>query len=352
VDENEGKAAEVSPPNEGEVAEVSPPKPAEASHPSQPSGLARFWQWFWREDSMRELQRAAHPERAPLLQSARAAAEVGRRVEESPEPFEYRVDAILCDLYRQSIHWSLRALATDSAQPSPTPAELPAKPLQKAVPDPEARRRVQSSIQSGSFESFEDLSEKESTALAVDLRKVAHSLISELESDKRAVEALWAQRVLRLGLVFGLLGALVLAGLKLVDGAEKKRDLAVGASWRASSVYASAAGCRSPQQECSESSEFFFHTDEEQSPWVEFDLGSAQEIAGTRVENRKDCCIDRAAPMVVEVSTDQHNWKQVARRDATFSTWSAHFAPVRARWVRFRLEQRTVLHLRNVRILR
>jgi hypothetical protein len=337
--------------NEAKPGEVVPPKPAPVS---QPSKLGRLWQWFWREDSMRELQRAMPPERARLLQSARATAEVARRVEESPEPFEYRVDAILCDLYRQSIHWSLRALLADasSTEAAVVPTQVPAQLLSKAVPDAETRRRIETALQKASFESFDDLPEREWASLIAALRRVALTLVSELETDKRTAEALWTQRFLRLGLVLGLLGVVALAALKLLDGAEQRRDLAVGASWRASSVYPGAAGCRSPQQECADSPEFFFHTEEEQAPWIEFDLGSAQQISGTRVDNRKDCCVDRAAPMVVEVSSDQHHWQRVARRDATFTSWSAHFTPVRARWVRFRLEQRTSLHLQHVRILR
>ncbi|HET7545153.1 MAG TPA: discoidin domain-containing protein [Polyangiaceae bacterium] len=337
--------------NAANAAEVSVPKPNQVN---RRGGLAGLWQWFWREDSMRELQRAIPAERARLLQSARATAEVGRRVEESPEPFEYRVDAILCDLYRQSIQCSLRALhgAPEPAQAPVVPAPVPAELLLKAVPDAETRRKIESAIQSGSFESFEELPERESAALVVALRKVATSLISELETDKRAVEALWTQRFLRLGLVLGLLGTIALVTMKFLDGAEQRRDLAAGANWRASSVYPGATGCRSPQQECNESPEFFFHTEEEQAPWIEFDLGSAQQISGARVDNRKDCCSERATPMVIEVSSDQHHWQRVARRDAAFTSWSAHFAPVQARWVRFRLEQRNALHLQHVRILR
>lgn len=98
--------------------------------------------------------------------------------------------------------------------------------------------------------------------------------------------------------------------------------------------------------------EFFVHTQEEQSPWIEFDLGAEQKISAVRIDNRMDCCMDRAAPIVVEASSDQHHWQTAARRDSSFTSWLATFAPMNARWVRLRLEKRTSLHLRRVRILR
>jgi F5/8 type C domain-containing protein len=134
------------------------------------------------------------------------------------------------------------------------------------------------------------------------------------------------------------------------EARERARDVAVNKPWRTSSVYA--AVCVSPKQDCADGSDYFFHTQDEQSPWIEFDLGSSQRIRGVRVINRKDCCGERAVPLVVEVSTDQSRWKTVARRDAVFSSWLAEFAPVDARWVRLRLEKRAPLHLAQVRILR
>ena len=108
----------------------------------------------------------------------------------------------------------------------------------------------------------------------------------------------------------------------------------------------------SPAQQCEESPDYFMHTQDEHDPWLEFDLGSAQRVSAVRVDNRTDCCSERTAPLVVEVSTDHQKWRAVARRDAVFSSWLGTFSPTDARWVRLRLDKQAPLHLTGVRILR
>jgi hypothetical protein len=70
-----------------------------------------------------------------------------------------------------------------------------------------------------------------------------------------------------------------------------------------------------------------------------------------RVRNRRNCCSERAVPLVVEVSTDNEHWLEVTRNEQDFSEWKGSFAPVQARWVRLRVPRKTVLHLRRVRVL-
>jgi hypothetical protein len=92
------------------------------------------------------------------------------------------------------------------------------------------------------------------------------------------------------------------------------------------------------------------HTLEEESPWLEFDLGRVHSVSGVRVTNRVECCLERAQPLVVSVSTDQRKWKEVARSSERFADWKQSFATVQARWVRFEIPKRTNLHLKRVRI--
>jgi hypothetical protein len=94
----------------------------------------------------------------------------------------------------------------------------------------------------------------------------------------------------------------------------------------------------------------FFHTKEEESPWIEIDLGSIQPIARIEVANRDDCCLDRAVPLVAEVGTDRLHWREVARRPDSFRTWDATFKPVPARYVRMRVDRYSVLHLARVSV--
>src|SRR5690606_38479561 len=108
-----------------------------------------------------------------------------------------------------------------------------------------------------------------------------------------------------------------------------------GKPWTTSSAFA-AVSCRSPAQKCPESPSFFFHTNDEDQPWVELDLGTAQRFSSVKVKNREDCCSERAVPLVVEVSSDGKQWKQLARKNEVFTTWTAEFSPVEGRWVRLR----------------
>jgi hypothetical protein len=92
-------------------------------------------------------------------------------------------------------------------------------------------------------------------------------------------------------------------------------------------------------------SAMFFHTTEEDKPWVEIDLGAPQKFSRVEVVNREDCCPERAVPLVIEVSDDQKNWRDVARRTEVFREWETTFNQVSARYVRARVDRRSVLHL-------
>jgi hypothetical protein len=93
-----------------------------------------------------------------------------------------------------------------------------------------------------------------------------------------------------------------------------------------------------------------FHTREEDHPWFEIDLGSPTTFSRVDVENRSDCCADRAIPLIVQVSSDRHTWKEVARRTDSFATWHAKFEAQTARYVRLEAQRRTFLHLDSVEV--
>jgi len=92
----------------------------------------------------------------------------------------------------------------------------------------------------------------------------------------------------------------------------------------------------------------FFHTKEEDSPWLEIDLETPTPVSSVEVVNRRDCCRDRGVPLVVELSTDGKTWKEVDRRTEPFMEWKATFSTQEARYVRLRSARRTYLHLERV----
>jgi len=158
----------------------------------------------------------------------------------------------------------------------------------------------------------------------------------DFRESPRAV-ARWVPGVV---LLSGLLGAPV--ALPLSNG----RDLAAGRPFRTSSTY---PGCNVPYGLCAnERLDVFFHTNEDESPWVEIDLGSVQTFSSVSVTNRLPDYKERAVPLAIETSIDGLAFAEVARQNETFSVWDAKFKPVKARYVRARALRRTWLHLGRI----
>jgi hypothetical protein len=127
-------------------------------------------------------------------------------------------------------------------------------------------------------------------------------------------------------------------------------DLAAHAHWRVSS----ASGWGKPEGVGCDTStgteDFFFHTGEEASPWVEFDLGEAGKSVGLVSVKNRECCLERAVPLVVELSDDGSSWSTVATESRTFWRWDATFPRQHTRYVRLRVAKKSVLHLAAVEI--
>jgi len=252
---------------------------------------------------------------------------------------------VACELYRQSIHWSLAANGSVGGE-SGAPQELPAP----AAAESGSLERARAELTEKSFHDYAELEPKQQAESAARLESLAKQLLVPLRTVRYQFERIWIQRLLRIGSVLVALALILMAIRSTHSWSERRRDLAHDATWTTSSRY-TMGGCESPAQSCPEGVNYFFHTNSEDSPWVLFDLGSDKPISRTWVENRRDCCAERSVPLVVEVSTDRKTWKQVARRDVIFSIWQAEFPSVRARWVRLRVPRNSILHLATVRIL-
>lgn len=96
--------------------------------------------------------------------------------------------------------------------------------------------------------------------------------------------------------------------------------------------------------------DLLFHTQEEENPWVEVDLGKMREISRIVARQRIDCCKDRGLPMVVEIAGEDRAFRQVGERDTEFEKWDIRFPPESARWVRIRSTATTTLHLADIQI--
>jgi len=318
------------------------------------SASARIADWFWRGSALAKARRALPElgERAAVFaQRARASAELAQNMLASDEPGELSSEGSACETYRQASYWALCALHAQ-AEPGALPEadriwdSLDDALLAAAAVGEERRERLRSALRSGSFVYFAELPPAEQQASLIELRKLAQALLAKLVERSTALDAIYLQRAWRLALLGFVLLCVALSPAVVKKALEERTELTAGRSWRASSKFE--ASCASPAQKCPDHPNYFFHTNEEASPWLEFDLGNEQKISKVRVDNRLDCCVERADPMVIEVSSDQKHWRRVARHEGVFNTWEAKFEPAHARYFRVRLLKPNFLHLSAV----
>jgi hypothetical protein len=312
--------------------------------------VLRILDWFWLSSRAGALRASAtRTARAEnLAKRARISYAVARQALAPTEPYEDgSPDAVACELFRQSIHWSLEARrelsSSGDSQPTPFPS------------DSEDNLRFAREIVARSFEDIaeqveQEHAEQEQAGLVEKLDRCSQALLEPLPNTRRESQRLWTARLLRIVTSLLVIAVVAFAVSFISDWLEDRRDLAPGKAWKVSSSD-QATPCTSPAQDCAGASKFFFHTQEQESPSIEFDLGEVKTISTVVVENRTDCCETRAVPLIVDVSERPGEWQEVGRRMKDFGTWRAQFPPTRARWVRLSVPKRTYLHLARVKIL-
>jgi len=315
---------------------------------ANPGGLV---EWFWRGNALRTAKAAPKTSsvRRERLRRARLAAELADRTIDPAEPLrDGSALPLAITLYREAAYWALLA-ARDEAEGAPSLRELF-----------EGKTGAQFALSDADFaavrsvlaeKTFVETAEERTEVLCkqADLSQAfVHGLIqSELDASDRVTTVL-VQRWVRVGTAAAALAVALFLTFGAVQRALQGPDLALGKPWRASSK---AFDCHPKEMECGGArSAMFFHTQEEQDPWVEIDLGSPQTFARVEVVNREDCCTERVAPLVIEVSDDGKTWREVARNPETFRSWEATFKPVTARYVRARVARRSTLHLVRVSV--
>ncbi len=168
---------------------------------------------------------------------------------------------------------------------------------------------------------------------------VARKLLETAQAPERTIRSVKAQRMGRIIAIPALIGLLVFC---LVS----PKNLARGKSWRASSAIGGSAttglvkGTDGP---------YFFHTIAEPEPSITIDIGP-HTIHKVVLTNRRDCCQERAAPLVIEAIGPGSSWRIIARRDEIFSDWTATFPPVAVTQIRVRALRTTYLHLADIEV--
>lgn len=319
-------------------------------------GALKVSEWLWQSARLRVLKerlQSTPPETIILRTRARSTYQSARRQfqvsggeaegRESHEAFAGFCESITLSLQAAGLHIESRPPSEiDGVEPNS------ASLLREAITGEEELQRVQLFLAAQDVQSSRDTLPCTQLELQA-LQELAAALVEKGDSDARGVEAVWFARGLRV--LVPILGALVMTVVlgAALKQAQLNRETMV--PWRASSLLPGHA-CESPRQGCFHD-HYFFHTREQQGPWIEFDLEGMPPVAQLVIQNRSDCpgCSERAVPLVVEVSDDRLKWLEVARRESDFVTWQAGFPPSPARWLRLRSQRRTALHLKQVRIV-
>jgi hypothetical protein len=305
-------------------------------------------EWFWRGSALRTAKAApkASTLRRERLRRARLAAELADRTIDPAEPLrDGSAVPLALSLFREAAYWAL--LAKTESEEKPTLRELiDAGNYPKPAMNDDDFALVRKALADKTFVETAD-DRADTLCRDADLAQAfVHGLVqSELDADDRVTSVL-VQRWVRTG----ILAAIVLVALFMVFNSARRAmqgpDLLLGKPWAASSK---AFECHPKDMECGcARSAMFFHTTEEDKPWVEFDMGGPQSFSRLEVINREDCCPERAVPLIVEVSDDKAKWKEIARRTDTFRDWETTFSPTTARYVRLRVDRRTSFHLVRV----
>jgi hypothetical protein len=101
------------------------------------------------------------------------------------------------------------------------------------------------------------------------------------------------------------------------------------------------------------STSYGFHSVENDAPWLSIDLGQRILIDRVKVFGRSDCCFDQSIPIVLEISDDGVNYREVATRTENFSDYSPWVVPCQgaaARYVKLRVQRRTYLVVNEVEV--
>jgi hypothetical protein len=181
---------------------------------------------------------------------------------------------------------------------------------------------------------------------ASDVAVAAHRALWSAKRPYRAVAA--ASLVVAVALVALGFAALALGSIFSTDLGARffPRDLAAKRPWVAVN---NTPGYPSSGIGPSTEGPALFHTTHMDRPWIEIDLGSEHTISGFLIENRADCCKERALPLNFEVF-QRGEWRLLAQRRTPFDTWSIDLAPVRAARVRVLRPGQDFLHLKRISV--
>ncbi len=318
------------------------------------STAPRALEWFTRAASL-EAARVVLPQKAfgDALAKAASHLEVVELALEPPEEFASGDpnDALLLLLAE-----ALRVVLVAKAHLAPSSsldsalAATEASSLERFVPEGATVDDVLRWLNSGRSSALDGLSVPEIDDRVAVCRAFVRAAVADAREPWETVRRLEGQRRMRFVTVMCAAMVVLAGGTMAFRRLTAKADLATGKPFTASSAYEpfSASGKANTPVEF----DTFFHTREEDHPWVKIDLGAVTRVKSIDVKNRPDCCGERAVPLVIESSMDGDTWLELARRSDSFSEWTATINPTDMRFVRLSVPRRTFLHLSRVLVWR
>ncbi len=333
------------------TAPLRVPSPTDQSR-NKRSVLRRFWRWVSFSKNLENAQKDYKPlsadQLAPLAR-AKDSLTAAELFEKPVYPLPNRSDGtVALNLYREALYWSLVAF-TDGT-PETVLQTIDDGVLFRGSIGPENGRAL---LQRLLAQTYRDAPSVQPQALAAEL-KLARTLVKRIvgivEAPQLDLQRARSRRNLGRG---GVVLATALLGLGAYVGGKRLAygpDLAEGKPWRASSSY----GSFSPETHLCDglSTDVFFHTREEEDPWVEFDLQKTAQVSRIVIGNREEPYASRAVPLAVTLSTDRVKWATVGLIEKNFDVTTVKFPSQQARYVKLTSRHKTWFHLLWVRIYR
>lgn len=95
--------------------------------------------------------------------------------------------------------------------------------------------------------------------------------------------------------------------------------------------------------------EVFFHSNLEMRPHIDLDFGRVIRVRKVRIENRRDCCGERALPLDVK-AVGSNGERFLCQRRAPFDAWTCQAGGVRTARLRIEVPGTSMLHLRSIEV--
>jgi hypothetical protein len=95
--------------------------------------------------------------------------------------------------------------------------------------------------------------------------------------------------------------------------------------------------------------EVFFHTNSQKDPHIELDFGRPVRVRKVHIENRRDCCGERALPLDVK-AVGASGERFLCQRRAPFRSWTCDAGGVVTERLRIEVPGHGMLHLRSIEV--